>query len=345
MVISMASKQFGKSDMMKKATPFIYARISTEEQSVQDNKEKDPLKKTTIKRQIKLIQDELKNQGLPQAKPENIYAEVAQGTKRDRKQWKAVRDAAMAHKGKAFVVVKDPSRWARSLRDAVVMWDKLMARGIPVYAVMSNLQTGSDDDLRPDEESWFSLNAIMSAKTSQIQKMKAKDARDRQYEEGALAGMGASLYPFAKADPVKVYLEHEYLLSQPKGATKLKKVVEALTMPNGMKEGSVAGMGRKINLYREKLTDDEFEEWLEFRTWMRDKSIEKEVDVWHSKTKHLPLGKKEHYWPMRAVMRMTGLYLGKPHEHQKPDYDYIANVETNFRDYLSDKDKKKRGKR
>jgi len=341
----MSNKPFGKSDMMKKATPFIYARISTEEQSAGDEGIKDPKKKSVIKRQIKQIQDELKKQGLPQAKPENIYAEVASGTKRERKQWLAVRAAAMGHNGKAFVVVKDTTRWARSLRHAVVAWDTLMTRGIPVYAITSNIQTGSDTDLRPDEESWFVLNSVMSAKTSQIQKKKADDSVDRQKQEGVIAGVGSSLYPFASQDPLRVLLANEYMLSQPKGSSRLNAMVEAQSYPNGMKASSVPNLRRKLTEIREKLTEKEFQEWLEFRDFIRELTITQGVDAWTGKQRYLPVGDKKNYWPMRAVMRMSGAYIGKPYDFDKPSVQFIGEVLKEFPSYLSDKDKKRRGKR
>ena len=70
---------FGPADWFKKATMFGYTRISTDEQSVQDSKVKDPKKKVALKRQFEEINKLLKQQGLPPVKKENWYSEVGSG--------------------------------------------------------------------------------------------------------------------------------------------------------------------------------------------------------------------------------------------------------------------------
>ena len=338
------TKPFGADKWMKKAKPFGYFRISTEEQSVQDEKIKDAKKKTTIKRQIKEVTDAMKAQKLPPMKKEDIYAEVASGTKTDRKEWLKVRAAAMAHEGPAFIVVKNPSRWARNVEDAVEAWAPLKRRGIPVFAVSDNIQTGTSNDRRPQESLWFLFNQGFAAQFSLEQQDKAEKGVERQEEEGALAGTGSSLYPFAREDPLKVWLENEGLLSEKNGAGKLKDIVDALSNPNGVKRASVNGIKLKVNDIREKLTPADFHDWLTYRDWLRDKLLELNSDPWVGKL-DISSGSKENYYPARALMRMGGLYLGRPWEFKQPSYSFLESVIKNFTDYLSDKDKKRRGKR
>jgi DNA invertase Pin-like site-specific DNA recombinase len=338
------TKPFGKSDEMKKATPFLYARISTDEQSVQDGKINDVFKKTAIKRQIKLIQDLLKSQGLPKVKKENIYAEVASGRKSDRPQWLAIQSAIMAHNGPAFIVIKSPSRWARELDSAVEAWAPLKRKNTPVYAIFDNIQTGHAGDLRPQESLWFLLNSGFAALGSDEQKVKADQGVKRQKAEGALAGTGSSLYPFARRDPLEVFLENEDLLTIPKGKKKFAELIEVQSMPNGMKAVSVNSLRLKVNSLREKLNAQQFKQWLAFRAYLRNKLIELDSDPWVGKLA-ISSGSKANYYPARALMRMAGLYLTKPAEHLQPKIEVLETVIKEFPQYLSDKDKKRRGKR
>ena len=337
-------KAFGKDEWMEKAEPYGYFRISTEKQSVQDKKEKDAKKKTTIKRQIKEVQDSLKAQGLPKLKNKNIYAEVASGTKSNRGEWLKVRSEVMAHEGPAFIVIKAPSRWARNVEDAVEAWAPLKRRGIPVYAIGDNIQTGTNTDKRPQESLWFLFNQGFAALGSVEQSVKAIGDVKRQTEEGALSGTGSSLYPFATQDPLEILLEYEWLLNEKRGAGKLKETVENLSGKNGMKAVSVNGLRTKLKQLRATLSAKEFEEWKEFRTMLRDWQIELDSDPWTGRVK-TDKGSKTNYYPARALMRMAGLYLVNPHKHTKPSKEYLEDVVKNFTKYLSDKDKLRRGKR
>jgi hypothetical protein len=288
----------------------------------------------------------LKILGLPPVKNSDWFVEIGTGTNANRTEWKAMRAAAMAHNGPAFVAVKDPTRWARNVDDAVEAWAPLKRKGVPIFAVSTGIQTGDAiHGRRPSENFFFLLNSGFAAQTSEIQQEKADAGVERQKGEGALAGTGSSLFPFALRDPLQVYMENEHLLSQTRGKSKLKATVETLSNPNGMKAVSVGGLERKLEAWRKNLTNEQFIEYLEFREWLRQKSIALDADAWTDKTPYLPRGSKTNYYPMRAIMRMSGLYLGNPHKFEKPDYKFLAKVEKNYVDYLSDKDKKRRGKR
>jgi DNA invertase Pin-like site-specific DNA recombinase len=342
----MVMRDYGAAKWMKKAKSFGYARISTEKQAAADRKQKDVKKKPVLVRQMNEVNENLKKLGLPQVKSDDWYVEIGTGTNADRSQWRAMRAAAMAHSGEAFIAVKDPTRWARNVDDSVEAWAPLKRRGVPIFAVSTGIQTGDTiHGRRPSENFFFLLNSGFAAQTSEIQQEKADAGVERQTKEGALAGTGSSLFPFAQRDPVQVYLENENLLSQPKGKKKLYDTVGLLSNPNGMKSQSVVNLKKKIEGWRETLTNDQFIEYLEFREWLRQKSIELDADAWTDKTKYLPKGSKTNYYPMRAIMRMSGLYLGNPHLFEKPDYKFLASVEKNYVDYLSDKDKDRRGHR
>ena len=341
----MAMRDYGAAKWMKKAKSFGYARISTEKQAAADKKQKVVKKKPVLVRQMNEVNENLKKLGLPPVKAGDWYVEIGTGTNAERTQWKAMRAAAMEHRGPAFVVVKDPTRWARNVDDSVEAWAPLKRKGIPIFAVSTGIQTGDAlHGRRPSENFFFLLNSGFAAQTSEIQQEKADAGVERQTKEGALSGTGSSLFPFAQRDPIQVYIENEHLLSLPKGGKKLKDAVQLLSNPNGVKASSVAGITNKLKKWRENLTNDQFIEYLGFREWLRNKSVELDSDPWVGKL-DIERGSKKNYYVMRAIMRMSGLYLTNPHMFEKPSYRFLANVEKNYVDYLSDKDKKRRGHR
>lgn len=332
---------FGPSPDFKKATMFAYTRISTDKQSTDDKKSKDPKKKTTLKRQFKEMNDALKAQGLPQVKPQNWFAEIASGTKEDRTQWKKLREAALNHQGKAVVVVKDPSRWARNVDAAVNAWTPLKKRGIPIYAVITGIQTGTAQDIRPSENFFFLLNSGFAAQTSEVQKDKALKGRDRQRAEGAADFKGRSLFPFARVDPYEAILDNMDMLSLKGSKAKYRGVVETLTGEDGVSASAVERIQEDINRLRTEMSPVDFENYLSFRSTIRDKMKEIGYDAWA--TKGNKTGKLD--YRSNALYRMTGLYLKDPINFFQPSQELIEEVLLDFPDFLSDKDKKRRGKR
>lgn len=334
---------FGPSPYFAKkgTTSYGYFRLSTEEQSVEDTKQKDPKKKTSIKRQIKEVQDALKAQGIPPIKPENMFVDIASGTKEDRTGWKAAREAAMASKGRAFIVVKDPSRWARNVDAAVAAWKPLKERGIPVYAAVTGIQTGTAQDLRPSENFFFLLNSGFAAQTSEVQQKKAMSGVSRQKEEGAFPAKGTSIFPFAQRDPLLIFLENRALQSEPRGVPNLKRMIEAGSNPNGTSFAGAQALLKRENARLAKLTPEAHQEWVDFRQRMRERLLRIGSDPWAPKG--ADAGKPD--FRANALYRMTGLYLKDPDQHPMPSEDFLDDVEKNFVMFLSDKDKKRRGKR
>jgi DNA invertase Pin-like site-specific DNA recombinase len=332
---------FGPAPYFKKATIFAYTRISTDKQSVDDKKQTDPKKKASLKRQFKEIKDALKAQGLPVAKPENWFAEVASGTKVDRTQWIAARRAAMANEGPTVMVVKDPSRWARNVDAAVNAWSPLKERGIPVYAVITGVQTGTALDRRPSENFFFLLNSGFAAQVSEVQQKKAEAGRDRQREEGAADFKGASVFPFALKDPVTVFNENIGLLSTKNGVPDLKRMIDAGTNPNGMTFSAATAFIKRMEELKVVLNPAEYEEYTAFRERLRERLVRLDSDAWATK------GNKEGKLDYRAnaLYRMTGLYNKEPQDYPMPTEDFLDKVEKDFPEYLSDKDKNRRGKK
>jgi len=332
---------FGASPDFKDATMYAYTRISTDKQTTEDKKQADAKKKTTLKRQFKEINDALKAQGLPQVKPSNWFAEIASGTRADRPQWLKLREAALNHEGKAVIVVKDPSRWARNVDAAVNAWTPLKERGIPVYAVITGIQTGTAQDIRPSENFFFLLNSGFAAQTSEVQKKKATEAIKRQRAEGAADFKGRSLFPFARVDPYDAIIENMDIMNEKKGKARFRRVIEQLTMPNGVKAASVDRIVTDINRLRANMKPQEFEDYLNFRRNIRDRMKEIGYDAWGVAGNDK--GKLD--FKSNALYRMTGLYLKDPIQFEQPSQEFIEEVLTDFPRFLSDKDKKRRSKK
>ena len=326
---------FGASDWFKKATMIGYARISTEKQSVDDKRVKTVKKKSTIKRQIKEVNDALKAQGLPIIKDKNWFAEIASGTKEDRAQWKAAIAKAMETDGRVVMVVKDPSRWARNVDAAVTAWKPLKARGIPVFAVTTGIQTGTKQDLRPSENFFFLLNSGFAAQTSEVQSKKALQAARSLADAGILSGKGARLFPFARRDPLRVYLDNMDMLSEPRGKTKLARLIELESMPNGMKQQSVQNLLRREKARRETLSPDDYDSFIDYRDNIRDRLKAIGADPWATKGN----SKGKPNFSSNALLRMTGAYLKTPSDFNQRPNSELDEIEKNFFEFLSDKDK------
>jgi DNA invertase Pin-like site-specific DNA recombinase len=344
MAENMSAKTYGFAPWMKKARVFGYARISTEKQSAADRKQTDTMKKPVIKRQIEEVNTTLKGLGVKQIKAGDWYAEVASGTRRDRPQWLKMIAEAINEKGPALVVVKDPSRWARNTRAAVRQADELMMAGVPVFAVSTGLQTGDDTHgRRPSEFFFFLVNSGFAAQTSEIQAEKAISGVARQLKEGALAGEGTSLYPFARSDPYAVILQNPDL-QKTLSKNKFAEMINLVTGDDGPSIGAAKASVNKFTVIRAKLKPKELEEYMEFRQRLRDILLEKDSDPWTSRTK-TKKGSKANYYQMRALLRMAGLYLAKPYEYAPLFEHRIQEIMREFPRFLSDKDKDRRGHR
>lgn len=331
----------GPDEWMKTATPFGYARISTDKQSVEDKRVDDPKKKTTIKRQMKEVNDQLKAQGLPQIKEENWFAEVASGRRRDRPQWRMAQAAALDHDGRAFMVVKDPSRWARNSNAATIAWDPLMLREVPLYSSGDGISTGTELDIKPTQLLMMQMKSGFAANVSAVQAAKAGAGVKRQRDEGAIAGKGTSLYPFAPADPLMVFEANKKMLSRTNGKRDLRNTIGLISNPNGIKAQSVVNLFKREKERRENLTPQEYKAWFDFRQLMRQRLLRLDSDPWA--TSDNKQGKLE--YKANALLRMSGNYLKSPWMFEEPTQEFLDEVELNFPEYLSDKDKKRRGKR
>lgn len=338
--------QFGPSDWMKKGIPLGYTRISTNDQDKSDLSKSNAKAKPTIKKQFAFIQDRLKSEKLPEVKKENWFAEVGSGTDRKRGQWNLMirRAVALAAEGKRpFIVVQDPSRFARNARHAMVAIDELHEAGVPVLAARESIQTGSAGDLHPTEELIFIQLLGSSAYVSQVQKEKADQSVDFAKKEGIMSGTGASLFPFAKKDFLDLYYEHIDILRAPAeegigGPKAWATVVANEAAPFGPTVNSVRNTLRTQETERrEKLTPQQYKAWREYRDKIRNILIERQTDPWGNK-KGQKAGKLD--FGAKAMMRMVGRALQEPWTYRKRSDKEIQEYLNNPKPYLSVSDSK-----
>ena len=339
---------FGASDWMKdkKTVVLQYTRISDRQQSKEDRKKgKDgkPLpakKKPALIEQKKYVDDLLKANKLPKVKNENWFAEVQSGTDRDRAEWNALmaRAQELVHQGKrVFIAVQDPSRWSRNTRHSLVALDRMHDLGVPVFAVREGIQTGSVGDLHPTEELLFVQLQGGASFVSQEQKKKADISVEVSKEAGVMAGKGQPLFPFARIDPLTAYYDQLPLLTvKPKeggGSTVFKETVSAMTQPNGVSPSGMTRFTKAEIERRKKLTQQEYNDWFEYRKMIRDFLIEFQHDPFANRTESGKIN-----WKARALMRMVGRYLKEPWKYSQRSDLEIQSILQNPKKYLGTKD-------
>jgi DNA invertase Pin-like site-specific DNA recombinase len=334
--------QFGKSDWMLEGTPLAYTRISTNDQDKSDQSKKNAKKKPTLIKQLKFINARLKLEKMPQVKDGNWFAEVASGTDRKRGQWNALQQRAQAlvlDGKRPYIVVQDPSRFARNTRHAMVAIDSLHESGIPVYAVREGLQTGSVGDLHPTEELIFLQLLGSSAYVSQVQKEKADQSVETAKEEGTMSSKGMSLFPFAQRDPLEVFYEHIDVLRAPAeegvgGPKAHASIVANLTAPDGP---SINAVSKRIRAHekmvREGLSEKEYQSYRQYRTMIRDILKERGSDP-----NAITTSSGKYDFPSQALMMMVGRSLQDPTKFRQRTDKEIQEYLSNPKPYLSVKD-------
>jgi hypothetical protein len=329
--------QFGKSDWMDKKKTYVidYTRISDNQQSKDDSKQKDPFKKPAL-----IQQRQFNEEGDNKRKADYWEAEVASGTDRNRPAWGRVMAKAleMTAKGKqAYIRVKDPSRASRNTRHAMVFIDRLHEMGVPILAVREGIQTGSVGDLHPTEELLFVQLLGGGSFVSQTQKKKADESVGLSKEAGVMSSKGQPLFPFARMDPLEAYYEQLPLNTlkpiEGGGPTVFKETVAGMTAPNGPTAQSMVRFIKGEEERRAKLNESEYEMWRAYRTKIRDLLKEFGHDPFANNTEVGPINFKA-----RALMRMTGRYLKEPWDYSPRSDEELDEIMTNFKEHLGTKD-------
>jgi len=332
---------------MKNATPFMYARISDKEQSP-DEASLGVREQTPIIDQIEGMHHKLKLLGLKTVKKDRIWADVESGGDMDREGFKEMREAILSHKGRAFVVVAEPSRWSRNTVRGNAAYEALYERDIPILSTSDGLMSGTANEPRPNVQFLFMIKQGVAEgeRGNLIERVNRK--KDRLISESILpAGIG-TFYPFARKDPLDVLNDNIHVLDLPRkeggGKAAFGRLIIQLTAPHGpQSEGYY-----KRELEREdervaKLTAEEYATWYAFRKKWRQLQVERDYDS----QKDGPirsLKRNDVDWGMKAAQRFVNGYLrypfAKEYKDSMPDDETIQIYLKTPKDFLSDKDKK-----
>ena len=172
-------------------TPILYARVSTSEQS------------DALPGQVIDLQSWAQRGGFP--RPAKTFSEVASGAKADRKQFANLLKFLKSQKdpSRFVVLIRDPQRWARDTKTALIRIDELNELGVNLLITDLNYLIGPD---APAEESLtnrmvFTILAAVSegGKASEYQ-ARAKGVV-RATERGVFEGTVKDVYPGMKRNP------------------------------------------------------------------------------------------------------------------------------------------------
>jgi DNA invertase Pin-like site-specific DNA recombinase len=331
---------------MRKAEPFIYARISSQEQ-VADEAKKPILEQTPIKDQIAGIQLALKKEyGLKQAKKAHIFADLASGNSMDRPAFNAFMEAILNHKGRTFVALSEPSRWSRNITLGEEAYAPLYRRNIPKLITSDGTISHTSKTPRTNEQAMMSMKAIF-AQAERGQLIERVNRKKRALiSQGILpAGIG-SLFPFARQDPLKVLLDNVSLIDVPVkeggGGSALGRLIVSATAPYGptSQQWYKRALQRQ-NKILAKLNADELEEYMAFRDKIRAIQLDRDYDS--SRDKPIAsIVRTDVDWGLKALQRFANGYLKEPYnpQYRMPTDEEIKEYLTNPKEYLSDNDKR-----
>jgi len=339
------TEEYGISSWMKKATPFVYLRLSSEYQAKGDAGK--PLEKQGwYIDQLANITDFLKANGMKPPKQKDIFADLASGGSMDRKGLKDLIEAAMMNKGRAYIAVSEPSRFGRNSTLAFEQLAPLYRKDIPLLSTSDGLVSGTIKEPRTNAHLMFTLKMAVSETERGTLSDRVNRRKEQRKQQGIKSAAIGSLFPFARKDPLDVLLENEVVASltrkQGGGVNELGRMVVAGSAPHGApNQAWTSNELRRLKPIRAKLTPEEYKEWYDFRKKIRAIFASRDYDP----ARTTPLASENRKgidWASKALQRMVGGYLSEPYDEAyfASDDEAIQEYLTNFKEYLSDGDKK-----
>jgi len=334
-------------EWMKKATPFAYYRISSEEQAAGDMG-KEPKKMETLLDQRAFVQSELKANKLPIPKAKNEFFEVKSAKDMDRPQLQALLQAMFEEhrKGKrVFLAIKDPSRWTRNYILGDEVYAQLWRRDIPIVSLLSGgVLRQTKNEPRPNSDFMFNILTGVATVGNLVKSEKSLIKAKLLRESGILSGSARTIYPFALVDPIDVIEVNRSRLPPTKrednGISKAEfgRLIASRTGVHGMSPTGYARFMKDLDVIQAKLTPEEYKQWYDFRAKMRAFFRKRDYDP-ASTAPTKTLNRKKIDFPSLAVWRMIGGYLKEPYNEQfrMPTDEMLEDYVTNFKDYLGSK--------
>ena len=331
---------------MAKAEPIVYLRISSKEQAGADMG-KAPEKMETLQSQLAIVKQGLKDAGFKMPKKADIFYEVVSGgdLPDNRPVWNEMINHALAKKGRTFIAVKEPARWARDQTWGEEAYAPLKRAEIPLFASLDGLLTSTVNEPRATEHFFWSIKAGVSESERSVIKQKAKSKVRELREAGIYPAGGPILYPFSLSDPLDEMNKHAFKANLKPSEGGLSKqavglLIQNATAPHGpkaawWKKEIVRDLERK-----EKLNNSEYKQWYDFRKKVRE--IEKLYDYDGSALKDKDGRKGTVHWGIKALRRFANGYLAQPFSklYSMPTDEQIEEYLKNPVPYLSASDKK-----
>jgi len=337
--------EYNLSPWMKKATPFVYLRLSSEYQAKGDAGK--PIEKQSWAiDQLASIEEYLKKNGLKTPKKIHVFRDLGSGADFTSRQ--GIQDllaAIHAHKGRAYIAISEPSRWGRNTVLGNELYAPLYRRDIPLLSTSDGLVSGTATEPRPNAQFLFTIKQGMgdTERGRLVERVKRKVATRKA--SGILSAAVGSLFPFARQDPLDLLIENINLPNIPQkeggGVNALMRLVEAASAPNGAPFSWGNNERKRENERRGKLTPEEYEAWYAFRKKIRAIFANRDYDP----ARTVPIRSLKRTgtdYGAKALQRMAGGYLAQPFDpaYSALDDSQIEEILANPKDYLSDADKK-----
>jgi DNA invertase Pin-like site-specific DNA recombinase len=332
---------------MSKAEPFVYARISTQEQAEKDiGKPLD--QQTPMMEQVAEIKAKLKALGFKEPKKENMFYDIASGYTMDRDNFKAMIAKVLAYPKRAYIVIREPARWSRNQVLGTEIQAELYRRNIPILEAQNGLLSSTQEEPRAYEQFMFSIGQGISTIELDVKKKKNIQKVESFREQGIYASGAATLYPFAKRDPLEVMEQNYDLLTLTKaeggGHTAFGNLLIASTAPHGMTTiNQYPRLKKADDDARANLSPEEYKAWRAFRSKIRDMYREKGYDPSPYAVLSTTKPNKNYIdWGLKAVQRMVSGFIQFPTNpiYRMPTDEELNDYYTNFKDWLSDGDLK-----
>jgi len=329
---------------MPKATPFVYLRLSSEYQAKGDAGK--PLEKQSWAiDQLAAVQDYLKRNRLKMPKAKHIFRDLATGANMDRPGLKALMEAVLNHKGRAYIAIVEPSRWSRNTTRGNAVYAPLYERDIPLLSTSDGLMSGTATEPRPNAQFLFTIKqGVSEGERGQLQQRVKRKVATRK-ASGILSGTVGSVFPFARQDPLDLLNENLSLLNIPwqqgGGGAALGRLIAAGSAPHGAGEAWYNRELKREAARKAALSPEEYAQWYAFRKRFRGLQAERDYDSGNDPPT-VSLNRTDTDFGMRAVQRLSNGYLSKPQDpsYSEPSEELIADALANPKEYLSDADKK-----
>jgi DNA invertase Pin-like site-specific DNA recombinase len=339
------TEEYGIPAWMKKATPFVYLRLSSEYQAKGDAGK--PLDKQSWSiDQLEAVKSFLKANGMKMPKEANIFRDLASGGTMDRAGLQSLIEAVMSAKGRAYVAVVEPSRFGRNSTLAFEQLAPLYRKDIPLLSTDDALVSGTLKEPRTNAHLLFTIRMGVSEVERGTLSTRVNRRIGQRKKQGILSAAIGSLFPFARKDPLDVLLENESLIDVPTneggGQNALGRLVVSGSAPNGAPAMSWTAAERKrLEPIRAKLTPEEFNAWKDYRRKIRAIYASRDFDPARG-AKVESLNRKDIDWGVKALNRMAGGFIAQPYNdiYFPLEDETIEDILATPLEFLSDGDKK-----